>query len=268
MENVGFIGVGNMGYAILSNYAKKKFEDVKLYAYDPFTDRKETLEESGVTFTENNIELVKKCGFTAILVKPQQLPVLLEEISPYLTKDKVIISFAAGADESFYKKYLGSDRKIVFIMPNINISMGLGASAASRTNAVNDEEFFFSKKIVGCGGIVKEIPPDKMREVIALNASAPAFIFYFAEQFAKYAEANGIGYTTGLELFSQSMKGSAEMLLKSGVEPEFLIKQVCSAGGTTIAGMEKLYAIGNAIKETCEACTKRAYELSKDKTYL
>ena len=44
-----------------------------------------------------------------------------------------------------------------------------------------------------------------------------------------------------------------------------LITMVSSKGGTTIAGLEKLRAnnIEKAVKECCEACTNRAYELAK-----
>jgi pyrroline-5-carboxylate reductase len=265
MKNIGFIGVGNMGYAILSNYAKfvkDKRNDIKLYAYDT-SAKKETIVKEGVTFAANNSELAEKSDYIAVLVKPQTLPSVLEEIKPYITNEKVIVSFAAGIDEAFYKKYLGGNPKIVFVMPNINILLGLGASAVSRTANVGDNEFSHAKNIVECGGIVKEIPADKMREVIALNASAPAFVFYLVKQFAKYAQTNGIDYETGIELFAQTLSGSAEMLIKSGTDPDLLIKQVCSPGGTTIAGMEKFCAVDSIVKETCEACTRRAYELSR-----
>ena len=51
----------------------------------------------------------------------------------------------------------------------------------------------------------------------------------------------------------------------SGKNIDELIKQVSSPGGTTIAGLEKLYD-GNLTEDVnaaCDACTKRAYELAK-----
>ena len=40
---------------------------------------------------------------------------------------------------------------------------------------------------------------------------------------------------------------------------------VSSPGGTTLAGLDKLYAgkLEQTVDECCRACTKRAYELSK-----
>ena len=44
-----------------------------------------------------------------------------------------------------------------------------------------------------------------------------------------------------------------------------LIKQVSSPGGTTLAGLDKLYEgdLTGDVKRACEACTKRAYELGQ-----
>ena len=44
-----------------------------------------------------------------------------------------------------------------------------------------------------------------------------------------------------------------------------LIKQVSSPGGTTIAGLDKLYEgkLTDTVDECCKACTARAYELAK-----
>ena len=80
-----------------------------------------------------------------------------------------------------------------------------------------------------------------------------------------YAQENGIDSRTALELFAQTLVGSAKMLTDSGMTVDELIKQVSSPGGTTLAGLDKLYEgkLAEDVKKACEACTKRAYELSR-----
>ena len=80
-----------------------------------------------------------------------------------------------------------------------------------------------------------------------------------------YAQEQGIDQSSALELICASLKGSAEMLMKSGDSPDTLIKKVSSPGGTTLAALDVLNE-GNFyqnIKDAMAACTKRAEELGR-----
>ena len=154
--------------------------------------------------------------------------------------------------------------KTAVVMPNTPAMLGLGASAISRDGVISDEEFEFAKSVIGSCGLVKEIPMNKMKEIICINGSSPAFIYLFAKGFVDYAREAGIEEKAALELFAQSLIGSAKMLTDSGMSVEQLIKQVSSPGGTTLAGLDKLYQgnLEETVKEACLACTNRAYELA------
>ena len=104
-----------------------------------------------------------------------------------------------------------------------------------------------------------------MKEIIAINGSSPAFIYLFAKGFIDYAEGAGIDRQSATELFAQSLIGSAKMMTDSGYTIDELIKMVSSPGGTTLAGLDRLYEgnLTDTVKNCCESCTKRAYELSK-----
>ena len=104
-----------------------------------------------------------------------------------------------------------------------------------------------------------------MKEIIAVNGSSPAFIYLYAKGFVEYAASVGIDPDAALRLFCQTLIGSAEMMLHSGKSIDDLIVMVSSKGGTTIAGLDQLRERGlqDAVQAACEACTKRAYELSK-----
>ena len=104
-----------------------------------------------------------------------------------------------------------------------------------------------------------------MKEIIAVNGSSPAFIYLYAKGFVEYAASVGIDADAALRLFCQTLIGSAEMMLHSGKSIDDLIVMVSSKGGTTIAGLDQLRERGlqDAVQAACEACTKRAYELSK-----
>lgn len=263
MIKLGFLGAGNMGGAIIRGLSEKK-TDISIYAYEKDSEKLSALSQYGVTACKDEKELVKECDFILLAVKPQILPSVLETIKDEITPEKVIISICAGISEAFIRNRTIENAKVVLVMPNTPMMLGLGASAISRAENVSDSEFEVAKSVIASCGIAVEVPIDKMKEIIAINGSSPAFIYLFAKGFVDYAKSVGISDEAALSLFAQSLTGSAKMLTDSGMTVDELIKQVSSPGGTTIAGLEKLYEgeLTKTVDNCCKACTKRAYELA------
>ncbi|MBE6880312.1 MAG: pyrroline-5-carboxylate reductase [Ruminococcaceae bacterium] len=263
MITLGFLGAGNMGGAIIKGLSAKK-TDISIYAYEKDEEKLSALSQYGVTACQDEKELVKSSDYILLAVKPQILPSVLETIKDEITSDKVIISICAGVSETFIRNRTIADAKVVLVMPNTPMMLGLGASAISRAENVSDSEFEVAKSVIASCGIAVEVPIDKMKEIIAINGSSPAFIYLFAKGFVDYAKSVGISDEAALSLFAQSLVGSAKMLTDSGMTVDELIKQVSSPGGTTIAGLEKLYEgeLTKTVDNCCKACTNRAYELA------
>lgn len=276
MINLGFIGAGNMGFAIIKGIVGNGKRDggevkehafsrsISLFSYEPDSGKTERLKQLGVTLCSSENELAEKCSYILLAVKPQVLGNILDKMKPSIKEEHVFISICAGISSEFIKEHTNPAAKTAIVMPNTPAMLGLGASAIARDEVISDEEFDFAKAVIGSCGIVKEIPMSKMKEIICINGSSPAFIYLFAKGFVDYAREVGIDEQSALELFAQSLVGSARMLTDSGMTVEQLIKQVSSPGGTTIAGLEKLYEgkLEEAVKEACRACTGRAYELA------
>lgn len=277
MVSVGFIGAGNMGFAIIKGIHGSGLcgngevkvhafsRSISLYAYDPNNEMIKRLNEFGVSPCASESELVEKCDYVFLAVKPQQLESVLDKAGTSFTKDKTIISICAGITSEYICSKTLPEAKVVLVMPNTPLLLGEGASALSRNERVSDEEFEFVKNIFASCGKAAVIPQDKMKEIIAVNGSSPAFIYLFAKAFIDYAEAEGIDAVSAKELFAQSLIGSAKMITDSGYTIDELIKMVSSPGGTTLAGLQELYDgnMTDTVKKACESCTKRAYELSK-----
>lgn len=264
MTKLGFIGVGNMGCAIIKG-ADGKLGNTAVFAYDADPAKLAGLTEFGATAADSIRELVEKCDYLLLAVKPQQLDGVLAEVKPVLREETVIISICAGISAEYIKERTTQQAKVVLVMPNTPMMLGAGASAMSRGEGVSDAEFAFARKVIGSCGITEEIPSDKMKEVIAINGSSPAFIYLFAKGFVDYAGKVGIDRDAALRLFAQTLNGSAKMLTDSGMSVDELIKQVSSPGGTTLAGLDRLYAgrLTDVVEDACDACTKRAYELGQ-----
>jgi len=266
MASVGFIGAGNMGYAIIKGIrGTGQGRELSLFAYDLSREALDRLSEFGVSPCADENELVKNSDYIFIAVKPQQLDTVMDRIGGAVTADKVMVSICAGITAEYLCSKTLPEAKIVLIMPNTPLLLGEGASALSRNKNVSDAEFEFVKNIFASCGKTVAVPENKMKEIIAVNGSSPAFIYLFAKAFIDYADSVGIDSAAAKELFAQSLVGSAKMLTDSGYTVDELIKMVSSPGGTTLAGLDELYKgkLAETVAKACESCTRRAYELSK-----
>ncbi len=264
--NIGFIGAGNMGTAIMKGIsASKAGKNIQLFAFDPDTEKIRKLAEYGVCACADEAELTEKCRYIFFAVKPQIIGKVIESAAPAVTSEKVLISIAAGITDEFVVSKTIPDAKVILVMPNTPLLLGEGASALSRNEKVTDEEFNVILDVFRSCGKAAVISKDKMKEIIAVNGSSPAFIYLFAKYFIDYAVSVGIDSDAAKELFSQSLIGSAKMITDSGYTIDELIKMVSSPGGTTLAGLDRLYEenLSETVKKCCESCTKRAYELSE-----
>ena len=266
MTNVGFIGAGNMGYAIMKGIAGSAMgSEIKLHAFDKYAPILERLDEFGTIKCKTEAEVVKECKYVFLAIKPQQLDEVLDAISADVTKDTVIVSICAGITDEYIASKTINGAKVVLVMPNTPLLLGEGATALSKSDSVSTDEFELVCKIFGSCGIYAVISKDKMKEIIAINGSSPAFIYLYAQAFVEYAKSVDIDEEVAKELFAKSLVGSAKMITDSGKTLDELITMVSSKGGTTIAGLEKLREgqLEKTVDECCKACTKRAYELSK-----
>lgn len=266
MTKVGFIGAGNMGTAIMKGIFESSLkENIELYTADPDSAKTGSLQQLGIKICKDAGEIVSVCKYVFLAVKPQVMEDVLKSVAEFVDSETVFVSIAAGISSSFIKSITGENTKSVIVMPNTPLLLNEGASALAKPEPVSDEEFDFVFNIFEKCGKAEIVPENKMKEIIAVNGSSPAFIYLYAKGFIDYAVGEGINQDTAVRLFCQSLIGSAKMITDSGYSLDELIKMVSSPGGTTLAGLDELYKgnLTEVVSKASQACTKRAYELSK-----
>ncbi len=264
---IGFIGAGNMGSAIvrgvvLSSAARP--EDI--YIFDVDKKKAEDLaKETGAAVAESSLELVNKCSYVILAVKPVYVEQVLTEIRDSFTSDMVLISIAAGISMETLKSYIGSDRKVVRTMPNLPLMVGEGMTLLSFDNNIGEDEKNIVKNIFACSGKTQELEERLMNEVTALTGSSPAYVFVMLEAMADGAVQQGIPRKIAYRLAAQAVMGSAKMVLETGLHPAELKDQVCSPAGTTIEAVRSLEKSGfrYSIIEAMSECTARAHKLDE-----
>jgi len=261
---VGFLGFGNMAYAIAGGMIKEKEKlDCDVISFDPSFDKAGRL--AGVRAVKSAELLAEQSEIIFVCVKPQSIEEALYPISEILSKDKLVVSIAAGVSVEKIKGLIYNRCPVVRVMPNTPLMLGKGTVAIARPDDVDEEKYNLVKAIFSSVGSVYEIEPDKFNEVIPVNASSPAFIYLFAKIISECASSCGIDKTDALNMFCDTMIGSAEMIKNSGIDIDDLIKMVCSKGGTTVAALDAMTESGfeESISNGFTACVERAAELGR-----
>lgn len=236
--------------------------------YNPHAEKMARFTEAGCTVCNSSFDLASQCGTVFICVKPQIFPQVLDEISPAITAqdphDVLIVSIAAGITFANLQSAFGCEYSFVRAMPNTPLLIGEGATALSRTENVSDEDFQSILDVFSCCGIVREISEEQMDAVIAVSGSSPAYLYLLAKITCDYAEKRGIDRQTAMNLFCQTLKGSADMLLNTQKQPQELIDMVTSKGGTTfrLLGVLQDRDFETTMFDAFDACERRAKELS------
>ncbi|HHT87857.1 MAG TPA: pyrroline-5-carboxylate reductase [Clostridiales bacterium] len=265
MALYGIIGVGNMGSAILKASVTAFGKNEVIY-YDSSKDKcMEIKEELGISAEPDALSVAGKCKYLILAVKPQQMAYLLEEITPSVNQNHIIVSIAAGIGIQSIKSILGSSVRVVRAMPNTPALLLKGFTGICfSSDEYNDEEMEQLDSFFRSFGKYDIFSEGQMNAVTCACGSSPAYVYTFIEALADSVVSLGVPREKAYMLVSQTVLGAAAMVLETGKHPGVLKDQVCSPGGTTIAGIKALEENGfrNAVMKATDACYKRAKELS------
>jgi len=238
--NIGIIGVGNMGAAIAKGM-KIKFPDSVIGIMDTDNQKAERICESvfGKIFKPGNYQ--EFCSYSDIIilaVKPQYLDGLLEKLIKY-TKNKKIISIAAGKTIDYFEEKTGS-KNVIRFMPNIAATVGESIVAISTGKDATDDFIKEATDIAESIGRAIILSESLMSAFTGLSGSGIAYVFSFIHAMALGGTEQGIPYDQSIEIAIQTVNGATALLSKDKENPISLLTKVCSAGGVTIAGVKAL----------------------------
>ena len=262
-KTVGFIGVGNMGSAILCGAVNNSglcAGDIYAHSLD-FSDKVKSL---NINVT-NLQDLVVKSDYIMLCVKPNSFRSLLENVKAVPGyENKVYISIAAGITTDYIRSILGSVT-VIRTMPNLNLLAGEGMTVIANDSGASEEAIVFAEKIFGGAGKTLRIPEKLIDSCTAISGSGPAYVFMFIEAMADAAVKHGIPRKDAYLLASQTVMGSAAMQLETGIHPGELKDMVCSPGGTTIEAVSALEKAGfrNAVIDAVDKCAQKAISMNK-----
>jgi len=263
---VAVLGAGKMGGILLQAFLKQNLlSPDQIHATVGHAERALALSSQwGVDVTTNNLEAVRRSDLILLGVKPFQVPDLIAEIRPALTKDKTLISFAASVKTRSIEEATGLEIAVIRAMPNTPSALGAGAAALCRGRFVKPEQMEMAERIFETVGRTVTVDEKHMDAVTGLSASGPAYIYIIIEALAEAGVKVGLSRDVATQLAAQTTLGAAKMVLETGYHPAMLKDAVTTPAGCTIDGILELEEGGlrvTLIKAVMRA-TQRAWELA------
>ncbi len=261
-KELGIIGLGNMGSALLRGIIKSNVLDkTKVIICDiNKTLQQERVKEFGVDEAENVKSLTQVSKYILIAVKPQVIDGVLGEIALSIKDQQIVISIAAGISISHLQQIIPNSIGIVRVMPNTPALIGAGASAICYNDKIKAPDLEFVRNLFEAVGLTVELDEKYMDIVTGLSGSGPAYFFIILEALVDGAVKMGLPRDIALKLATQTALGSARMVLETGKHPAQLKDMVTSPGGTTITALHELEKghLRATIMSAVEAATLKA----------
>ena len=183
----GFIGLGNMAGAIISGMADSgKFRNDYLYGYNRSEAKTLALKEKhGIIPCGSAAEVVEKAEVIVLAVKPQMMQGLLDEIGKLITKDKLVLTIAAGKTTDWYAERLPKGTPVVRTMPNMNAKVKASVTAICGGKHATEAHIKIADGIFSSVGKVYHIEEGMFPAFSALGGASGAFVLLYIDALAE-----------------------------------------------------------------------------------
>lgn len=210
-----------MADALLAGFLEKKaFNKANVAVTDIAQERLDYMSDKfGVQVTNNNVRLLDELKIVFLSVKPQVMDTVLQEIAPHLNEDHLIVSIAAGYSIEQMEKHLGTERRVVRVMPNTPSKVGAGASGFCLGTRATQEDADTVELLMNSVGLSYQVTEKQLDAVTGVSGSGPAYIFLMIEAMADGGVKMGLPRDIAIKLAAQTVLGSAKQCLDSGLHP-------------------------------------------------
>lgn len=239
----GFIGTGNMGGALARAAAKTVEVRSSIVLANRTPEKAARLADEIGASVADNLTVARECDYILLGVKPQMMAGMLAEIAPALkerTTPFVLLSMAAGLTIQRIREMAGSDYPVIRIMPNTAVAVGEGVTMYCCSDNVTEAQRESFVSLLHCSGLLEELEEKLMDAGSAVAGCGGAFACLFMEGLADGAVTCGLPRDKANTFAAQMLLGAARLALESGKPFGQMKDEICSPGGTTIAGVRAL----------------------------
>jgi pyrroline-5-carboxylate reductase len=260
-ERIAVIGAGVIGEALINLLIKSGIAPNQIYVAEK---RAERASEICDTYSLSELRDSDEINRFFIAVKPQDFEVTLSSLAQRTSGNTLVVSFAAGIKIEKIERLLGSDVRVIRVMPNTPMTVGRGMSAMSPGKYATTQDQQWLMSLLSISGSAISVSEELQDAVTATSGSGPAYFFAFTEAIEAAAQRLGLDATQARMLARETLIGSALMVDKTGKELQILQENVTSPNGTTAAALASFKSAGldEVIYEAMKAARDRSIELS------
>jgi pyrroline-5-carboxylate reductase len=285
VARIAIIGGGSIGEALLSGLLRAGRQTKDLVVAEKSPDRAKYLADTYSVLLTSVADAAENATYVVVAVKPSDVESTLVDIAAAAARaennsaEQVFVTVAAGVSTAFYESKLPAGAPVIRVMPNAPVVVGGGVSALARGRFATEDQLKEVSAIFDAVGGVLTVPESQLDAVTAVSGSGPAYFFLMVEALVDAGVAAGLPRPVATELVTQTMAGSAAMLLERLDEQQAagnaatgsamdtsaaqLRATVTSPGGTTAAGLRELERGGlrAAVADAVAAAKTRSEQL-------
>jgi pyrroline-5-carboxylate reductase len=262
---VAVVGAGVMGETLLSGLIRAGRHPDTLLVVEKRPERMTELEERYGVEVVDTVAAARRADTLALVVKPQDMAELLDELAPHVRPGQLVVSLAAGITSGFIESRLPEGVAVVRVMPNTPALVDEGMAAISAGSHCDEEHLLEAESLLASTGKVLRVPEKQQDAVTAISGSGPAYLFFVVEAMIEAGVHLGLPRSTSTELVVQTVVGSAKLLRETGEHPTVLRERVTSPAGTTAAAVRELedHKVRAAFLRAMEAARDRSRALAE-----
>ena len=262
---IAIIGTGNLGSSIAKGLIKNE-SFTSLYLSDKNTKAVDSFASLDNVFITNNNELaVENADIVLFALQPKHIDGVMQSVKPKISSNHIIMSVAAGVGIERIENILGSDKKIIRIMPNTAISIRKSMTCIAANDSGKDK-ITLAEEIFNQLGTTMIISEDLMQAATVICGSGIAFWMRLIRATTQAAIQLGFEAEQAHELAVQTCFSSASLLKESGRHPEQEIDRVTTPSGCTIEGLNEMehQGLSSALIQGVVASFEKINQLKKD----
>lgn len=261
-SKIVFCGGGPMAEGILGGLINHQVTDTgNITVNELLESRRHYLSETyHVSAVEHAEEAVKQADLVIIAVNPAQVPSVTRTIRPVLRKETLVLSIACGVTLGALEDQLGTDQKILRVMPNTLIKSGNGYSAACINRNIAETDKVLIEAVLNALGQTMYVSENMFETFTAFCCTGPIWFYKTVEALIDAGVYAGFSRVESRNMVIKNMLGVAQVLEATGTHPARQVDDMTSPGGVTIEALQVLHQQGftGALMTSVDAAVQKA----------